>query len=326
VTPFIVAEMSASHLGSLDRAMAIVKAAHAAGADAVKLQTWSEMSVCATPLASGPWAGRTLPELYERCRTPWEWHAPIFERCRELGMVGFSTPFDEPSVDFLESLGVPVYKIASFEITHRALIRRAAATGKPLVLSTGMATAEEIEEAVSEATTAGAGGITLLKCVSSYPAPAEGFNVITMAHMAEAFGCHAGLSDHTRGSTVAVAATALGAVMIEKHISLDRDGPDGDFACTPHEFAAYVREIRTAGAAIGGVMYGPADVEADSLHLRRSLWITRDVAVGEPLTRDNVAVLRPVGGLAPEHFEAMLGERVTRACARGTPLTLEVIR
>lgn len=323
--PYIVAEMSASHLGSLKRAMAIVEAAADAGADSVKLQTWSRMTVSDAIIEAGPWAGRSLSQLYDECRTPWEWHAPLFERCRQLGLGAFSTPFDQESVDFLETLNCPVYKIASFEITHLPLIRYIASKGKPMILSTGMATGEEIEEALREATVHGAGGVTLLKCVSAYPAPTADFNLMTMAHMVERFDCQAGLSDHTRGSTVAVAATALGATVIEKHLSLDREGPDGGFACTPEEFAAFVRDVRTAAAAIGGVVYEPLPAEADSIQFRRSLWVTKDVAAGEEFTPENVGILRPQGGMPPDHYEAVLGELAARPLFRGTPLTSDCI-
>lgn len=323
--PYIVAEMGASHCGSLARALKIIDAAKEAGADAIKLQTWSEMTVCAEPIKSGPWAGRTLVDLYRDCRLPWDWHATIFEHARSLDLGCFSTPFDDESVAFLETLECPVYKIASFEVTHLTLIRRAAATGKPIIISTGMANEQEIENAIDAATTSGAGGITLLKCVSAYPAPVEDFNVITMAHMVERFGCQAGLSDHTRGSAVAIAATALGAAVIEKHVSIDRDGPDGGFVSTPDEFAAFVRDVRAASAAVGGVRYGPLEAEADSLQFRRSLWVTRDVKAGEEFTRENVAILRPQGGLPPDHLDAVIGTRAKRDATRGEPVTSDLV-
>lgn len=293
---------------------------------ALKLQTWDTMTVCDRRLLAGPWAGARLTELYERCRTPWDWHARIFEECRTRGMAAFSTPFDERSVDFLETLGCPVYKIASFEITYLALIRHAASTGKPLIISTGMATEDEIDAAVDAATEFGAGGITLLRCVSAYPAHASAYNVITMAHMLERFGTRVGLSDHTHGTTAAVVATALGAEVIEKHLSLDMEGPDGRFATMPAEFASLVRDVRAAAAAVGTVAYGPSIAEVPSMELRRSIWVTRDVAAGEALTEDNMAVLRPAEGLAPEHYEALLGARVTRDVPRGTPVSMGLVQ
>lgn len=325
MTPLIVAEIGAAHCGSLDRALALVDVAKECGANAVKLQTWGVMTVADHVIEAGPWAGKQLADLYAEARTPWEWHAPIFERCKALELVGFSTPFDEASVDFLETLGVPLYKIASFEITHVPLIRKAASTGKHLIISTGMASEEEIETALDAAMISGAGGITLLKCVSAYPASPEDFNLITMAHMLERFHCHVGLSDHTLGSTVAVAATALGATVIEKHLSLDSQGPDGGFAAFPEEFAAMVRDVRACATAVGGVLYGPTEAEAESLKLRRSLWITKDIAAGESLTRENMAILRPMGGMEPEHFDVMLGKAVTRDVPRGTAVSRDML-
>ena len=308
-----------------ERYLALVDAAAASGADACKLQTWAEMTVADFVIQSGPWAGRQLRELYEECRTPWEWHAPIFARCRERGLMGFSTPFDGASVDLLASLGCPIYKIASFEVTDLALVRRAAATGKPLIISTGMATEFEIGEAVEVARAECARDITLLKCVSAYPAPAEGFNLRTMVDMRR-FHCDVGLSDHTRGTAVAVAATALGAAVIEKHITLDGAGPDGGFASTVDEFAAMVSEVRTAAAALGTVVYGPTADETSSLMFRRSIWVTRDVAAGERFTAQNLAVLRPALGAAPEHFDRVIGHVATRAAKRGEPFTLDLVQ
>lgn len=300
-------------------------AAAQAGADAVKLQTWDVMTVSDHVIRDGPWASTRLADLYERARTPWEWHIPIFERCKERGIHGFSTPFDEASVDFLETLAVPCYKIASFEITHLPLIAKTASTGKPLIISTGMATIEEIEAAVDVATTNGAKGITLLKCVSAYPAAVETFNLITMCDMEVRFGCEVGLSDHTRGSAVAVAATALGAKVIEKHITLSVDqGLDDGFACLPEEFTAMVDSVRAADLCLGQPCYGPSPDEAGSLELRRSIWVTKDIEAGDPLTRDNIAILRPQGGLPPSRLPSLLGTVATRSAARGTPLTADL--
>lgn len=328
-SPFIVAEMSASHCGFFARAMALIRAAKDAGAQGVKLQTWTEdgMAVSERPLPSGPWAGRSMVDLYRDCRTPLEWHQPLFEKCRALGLLAFSAPFDVAAVQFLESIGCPVYKIASPEITHLALVRAAAATGKPLIISTGMATEEEIEEAVDAATKAGGGGVTLLKCVSAYPAPLEGFDLITMAHMAERFGCLVGLSDHTQGTTAAVAATALGATLIERHINwYDGLGPDGAFASNPDEFSTMVRAVRDCALAIGGVRYGPNESERDSVQYRRSLWVVRNVSAGEPISPENIAVLRPRGGMEPQHYEAAIAMLAARDLRRGEPLTREDVR
>jgi pseudaminic acid synthase len=323
--PFIVAELSASHCGSLQRAIKLVEAAHAAGADAVKLQTWREITVSDAVIENGPWAGRTWRALYDECRTPWEWHVPIFERCHALGMVGFSTPFDEDSVAFLERLKVPLYKVASFEITHLELVRRIAATGKPVILSTGMSTVEEIAEAVTAARAAGCAKLTLLKCVSAYPAPLEDFNLVTMADMFKRFRCSVGLSDHSQGSIAAVAAVGMGASIIEKHITLDGEGPDGGFASTPESFASFVRDVRMAEAAFGAARYGPTTSEATSLFYRRSLWLTRDVHAGEELTAENVGVMRPAAGLAPHFRDDVIGRRASRAAPRGTPVLPDLL-
>lgn len=324
--PFVVAEIGASHCGDIGLAMELIDQSYYAGADAVKLQTWSEMTVADFEIPKGPWKGRQLRDLYAECRTPWEWHKRLFERCGELGFMGFSTPFDEASVDFLESIGCPMYKIASFEITHLRLIRHAAATGKPVIISTGMATAPEIEEAVEAATTAGAAGITLLKCVSSYPAPLADFNLVAMAAMPLQFNCPAGLSDHTKGTTAAVVATAFGATMIEKHITIGGRGPDGGFASEPLELEAMVTAVRQCAEAVGEVAYGPNAAEQDSLILRRSLWVTRDLKAGDELTADSMAILRPALGAGPDQYEAFLGERVARDVPRGTPVTMEILR
>jgi pseudaminic acid synthase len=325
-SPFIVAELAASHCGSLARALELVEAAHLAGADAVKLQTWSEMTVADHVIEAGPWAGRQLRDLYDECRTPWEWHRPIFERCRALGIVGFSTPFDAESVAFLEALGVLVYKVASFEITDLPLIRRIAETDKPIILSTGMATLEEIGDAVAAARSRLSRGITLLHCVSSYPASPDAFRLGTMAHMAARFKCDAGLSDHSQGSAVATAAAALGATVIEKHITLDRAGPDGGFAATVEEFGEMVMQVRDAAAALGAPVYGPHLGEMPSLALRRGLWVIRDIAEGEQLTAENVASRRPAAPLAPAALDRVLGSTARTCLARGTALELHHLR
>ena len=295
--PFIVAEMSANHLGSLDRAMAIVEAAADAGADAIKLQTWSPDTMCIDrgyTLWHGPWAGRTLFDLYRDAWTPWEWHKPIFDYARILGLVPFSAAFDSESVDFLETLGVDRHKVASFELVDLPLIRYMASKGKPMILSTGMATQQEIQGAANACFPVWP-DITLLKCTSAYPASAADCNLDTTSTW-----MNWGLSDHTMGIGVACAAAALGATMIEKHLTLARSdgGPDAGFSMEPAEFKQLVVECRRAAAARGRVHYGPGPSE--STDLRRSLWITRDVSPGEPLRLGfNVATARPALGLSP---------------------------
>lgn len=270
VSPFIVAELSANHLGSLNRAMALVEAAAKAGADAIKLQTFtpSQMADAGTILESGPWAGHDLLDLYRQAHTPREWHKPLFDRAIELGLIPFSSVFHPDDVDFLETLGCPMYKISSFELLDLILIRYASLMGKPLIISTGMGTEEEIELAVWAA---GTRNVTLLKCTSSYPAPMEECNLLTIPAMYEIFGCDIGLSDHTLGSTVAVVATALGAVMIEKHLTLSRSdgGLDAGFSAEPEEFAAMVVACKQAAISLGEARFGPTDAEASSLPLRR---------------------------------------------------------
>ena len=298
--PFIVAEMSANHLGDLDRAMKIVEAAADAGADAIKLQTWTPGAMCISPdyrLGKGPWAGYTLKRLYEIAHTPWEWHKPIFDYARILGLVPFSAAFDRESVDFLETLGVDRHKVASFELVDLPLIRYMASKGKPMILSTGMATEKEVWEAMSCAYEVTDAPVTLLKCTSAYPADATDANLRTIELI---MGSGWGLSDHTIGVGVACAAAGLGAVMIEKHLTLARSdgGPDAGFSMEPHELKQLVVECRRAAAARGRMHFGPGPSE--STELRRSLWVTRDVAAGEPLRLGfNVATARPALGMSP---------------------------
>lgn len=332
--PFLIAEMSGNHNQSLERALAIVEAAAAAGADAVKLQTYTADTMTldihegdffiADP--GSLWQGSSLYRLYQQAYTPWEWHEPIFRRCRELGLLAFSTPFDESAVDFLESLDVPAYKIASFENTDTVLIRKAAATGKPLILSTGMATIAELDEAVRAAREAGARDIVLLKCTSTYPASPENTNLATIPHMAELFGCQTGLSDHTMGVGVAVAAVALGATVIEKHFTLSRaeGGVDAAFSMEPEEFKQLAAETERAWLALGGVRYGPTEAEKPSLKHRRSLYASRDVKAGEPFTRDNVKAIRPGMGLPTKYMDIVLGRTAKRDVKKGTPITWDL--
>jgi pseudaminic acid synthase len=321
MTPFIVAEMSANHLGSLKRALDIVEAAKESGAGAIKVQTWSPGRMVidrSYTLTHGPWAGRRLCELYEEAWLPWEWHREIFTRARKLGLVPFSAAFDWEAVDFLETLGVDRHKVASFELTDLPLIRYMASKGKPMILSTGMAAEHEIRTAI-RAVGYGHHGLTLLKCTSSYPAPPEQANLWTMFDMGENTAAKVGLSDHTLTNDAAIVATALGATMIEKHLTLSRadGGPDAGFSLEPQEFADMVQAVRRASAALGEVKYGPQPGEDTTL--RRSLWITRDIAQGEPLVfGDNVVTARPALGLAPA--TPLTGRRAARALKACAPL------
>jgi pseudaminic acid synthase len=333
--PLVIAELSGNHNGSLERALAIVDAAADAGARALKLQTYTADTMTLDIrerefFISDPaslWKGHSLHELYQKAGTPWEWHEPLFRRARERGMVAFSTPFDPTAVDFLESLDVPAYKIASFENADLPLIRKAAATGKPLVISSGMATASMLEEAVGAAREAGCRDLILLKCTSNYPASPEFSNLATIPHMRAMFGCHVGLSDHTLGIGAAVASVALGAVAIEKHITLARaeGGVDADFSLEPSELRQLVDESLRAWQAVGGVSYGPLEHERGSLVFRRSLYVVQDMQPGDVLTAENLRPIRPGCGLPPKYFEALLGKRVTRAVARGTAMSWDLI-
>ncbi|MGA8137194.1 pseudaminic acid synthase [Pseudomonas sp. MWU12-2345] len=333
--PFIIAEMSGNHNQSLEVALRIVEAAAKAGAHALKLQTYTAETMT-LDLDEGEffiqdpaslWAGSSLYALYEKAHTPWEWHAPIFARARELGMLAFSTPFDETAVDFLESLDVPAYKIASFENTDLPLIRRVAATGKPLIISTGMASVAELDESVRAARAAGCKDLVLLKCTSTYPASPENSHVRTIPHLSELFGCQVGLSDHSMGVGVAVAAVALGATVVEKHFTLDRadGGVDSSFSLEPAELASLVIETERAWQALGQVHYGVTEAERKSLVYRRSLYITRDMAAGETFSADNLRAIRPGLGLAPRHLDAVLGRTARQALKRGTPLSWSLV-
>lgn len=301
--PFIVAEMSGNHNHSLKRALEIVEAAAAAGAEAIKLQTYTADTIT-LDVDDGDffiddednlWRGRSLYDLYKEAYTPWEWHEPIFKRCRELGLIAFSTPFDETAVDFLETLDVPCYKIASFELIDLPLVRKVAATGKPMIISTGMASVAEIDETVRLARETGCKDIILLKCTSSYPASPEESNLLTIPHMQKLFNCPIGLSDHTMGIGAAVAAIALGACFIEKHFTLSRadGGVDSAFSMEPEEMRQLVIETERAWQALGQISYGPGEQESKSLKFRRSLYIAQDMAAGEVLTPENLRIVRP---------------------------------
>ena len=334
--PFVIAEVSGNHNQSLDRAVAIVDAAADAGAHAIKLQTYTADTM--TIDVDGPgfriddpaslWHGETLYQLYQKAHTPWNWHGPLFERARARGLVAFSTPFDETAVDFLESLCVPCYKIASFENTDHALIRRVAATGKPLIMSTGMATIAELDESVAVARAAGCRDLVLLKCTSAYPATAADANLATIPHMRERFGCEVGLSDHTMGVGVSVAAVALGATVIEKHFTLSRaeGGVDSAFSLEPAELRSLVAETRAAWLAHGRVSYGPqSKSEVASVQFRRSLYFVRDLAAGDVIDATAVRAIRPGHGLPPGQIDQVIGRRVAQAAARGTPVSWDII-
>jgi pseudaminic acid synthase len=327
--PLMIAEISANHGGSLERALNIIEAAKRSGADAIKLQTYTADSMTIAhdsedfKIRGGLWDGFDMYSLYQEAHTPWEWHPALFERARSLGLIAFSTPFDAAAVDFLERLDNPIYKIASFELTDIELVRKAASTGKPLIMSTGLATQAEIQEAVDAARLAGSGGIMLLHCVSSYPAPTHDANLSTLAEMSRRFGDYViGLSDHTLSPAVAVAAVALGASIIEKHFTLRRKdgGADSAFSLEPDEFAALAMACRDAHAAIGVPTFGCVESERGNLRFRRSIYVTQDVAAGEVLSPNNVRVIRPSFGLEPKFYPQVLGRRVLRDLKRGTPL------
>ncbi|WP_051689998.1 pseudaminic acid synthase [Pelobacter seleniigenes] len=333
--PFIIAEMSGNHNQSLERALKIVDAAAESGANALKLQTYTPDTMT-LDLDDGEffiedpksiWKGSSLYALYREAHTPWEWHKPIFDRCREHGMLCFSTPFDESSVDFLENLGVPCYKIASFENTDIPLIRKVASTGKPMIISTGMASIAELDETVRAAKDAGCPDLVLLKCTSTYPATPENTNLRTIAHMQELFGCEIGLSDHTMGIGVAVASVALGATVIEKHFTLCRNdgGVDASFSMEPDEMKALVFETRRAWQALGKVNYGATDKEIASQKYRRTLYVTKDIAQGEPFTNENLRAIRPGYGLPPKYIGVFIGKKARISLKKGTPLDWDMI-
>ena len=333
--PYIIAEMSGNHNQSLERALEIVEAAANTGAHALKIQTYTPdtMTIDLDEREfhiSDPnslWAGASLYKLYGEAYTPWEWHKPIFNRAREMGIIAFSTPFDETAVEFLEELDVPCYKIASFENTDLPLICRVAATGKPLIISTGMATVAEIDETVRSAREAGCKDLILLKCTSTYPATAANTNILTIPHLRELFGCEVGLSDHTMGIGVSVASVALGATVIEKHFTLNRadGGVDSAFSMEPAEMAQLVVETEGAWQAMGQVSYGPTDAEKKSLQYRRSLYVVQDLKAGDVLTKENVRAIRPGLGLPTKYLAQVLGKTGNQEVKRGTALAFDYI-
>ena len=332
--PYVVAELSANHNGSLERALASIEAAKAAGADAVKIQSYTADTITIASdrpeflIRGGLWDGRRLYDLYQEAHTPFEWHPALFAKAAELELTLFSSPFDFSAVDLLEDLGAPAYKIASFELIDLPLIRRVARTGKPVIMSTGMASLAEIEEAVAAARGAGCSELALLHCTSSYPAPASAANLRTIADLGQRFGVVAGLSDHTLGTAVAVAAVAQGATIVEKHFMLDgdEDGPDAAFSLTPAQLRQLCNDVRTAWAALGQVCYDrPAEEDGSRRH-RRSLYFVDDIREGEMITPRNLRSIRPGAGLLPRHYEALLSRRAACDIARGTPASFDLTR
>lgn len=333
--PFIIAEMSGNHNRSLERAMTIVKAAADAGAHALKLQTYTPDSLTIDHRGglfdindpNSLWVGRNLYELYQEARTPYEWHKPLFDYAKELGIIIFSTPFDAEAVDMLEDLGAPAHKIASFENNHYPLLKKVAATGKPIIMSTGVSSLENLCGAVEILRTGGCKDLALLKCTSTYPSTPENTNLRTIPHMRELFGCEVGLSDHTMGIGAAVAAVALGATVIEKHFCLSRaeGGVDSAFSLEPHELKALVVETERAWQSLGSVQYGVQPAERKSLNYKRSIYVIKDIQVGEELSIENIAIIRPGDGMEPKYFEGILGRAARTALKRGTALTWEKI-
>jgi N-acetylneuraminate synthase len=326
--PYVIAEMSANHNGSLETALHIIEEAHRAGADAVKLQTYRPDTItldCDSEdfqIKGGLWDGKTLYQLYEEAHMPWEWHQPLFKHARKSGITIFSSPFDNTAVDLLEDLNAPAYKIASFEAVDLPLIKYAASTGKPMIISTGMADAEEIQEAIDAARDGGCKELAVLHCVSGYPAPAADYNLRTIPDMIRRFGLVTGLSDHTLDNTTAITSIALGSAVIEKHFTLDRSngGPDDSFSLEPLELAALCRGARTAWEALGRIDYGRKSSEQGNVQFRRSLYFTKDAKAGETITNANVRSVRPGFGLPPKFLDQMLGRSLTRNVSRNTPV------
>ncbi|HMM19531.1 MAG TPA: pseudaminic acid synthase [Selenomonadales bacterium] len=334
--PFIIAEMSGNHNQSLERAISIVEAAAEAGADALKIQTYTADTMTldihgqedfVISDSASLWKGNHLYQLYQQAYTPWEWHKSIFERCHELGIIGFSTPFDASAVDFLETLDVPCYKIASFENIDLPLIQKVAATGKPIIMSTGMASLAELDDAVRTMREAGCSDIILLKCTSSYPATPENSNINTIPHMRDLFGCQVGLSDHTLGIGAAIASIALGSTVIEKHFTLARKdgGVDSAFSLEPEEFKWLVAEAENARLSLGRISYGLNESEMASRKYRRSIYVAQDIRAGEVFTKANIRCVRPGYGLPPKFYDIIIGRTAKTDLRKGTPLTWEYL-
>jgi len=331
VFPYVIAEMSANHNGSLDRAFQLLEAAAKAGADAVKLQTYRADTITLDCdhedfiIQGGLWDGRRLYDLYKEACTPWEWHRPLFERSDKLGLTIFSSPFDKTAVDLLEDLNAPAYKIASFEAVDLPLIKYVAATGKPMIISTGMANEEEIAEAVEAAREGGCRELAILHCVSGYPAPAADYNLRTIPAMMERFGLVTGLSDHTLNNTTAIASVALGSSIVEKHFTLDRNGggPDDSFSLEPDGLAELCHGVRTAWKALGKVDYGRKSSEMGNVKFRRSLYFVRDVAAGEIIGEEDIRSVRPGYGAAPKYLDQLIGKRMRCDAKAKTPVVLE---
>jgi len=333
-TPFIIAEMSGNHNQSLERAMSIVESAAKSGANALKLQTYTADTITLNIKKNefvidddSLWEGEALYDLYNKACTPWEWHYAIIERANDLGMLCFSSPFDESAVDFLEDLNVPAYKIASFENNHLPLIRKVASTGKPMIISTGMATIAEIYEAVTTARESGCKDLILLKCTSTYPATPKDSNILTIPHMRKMFDCEVGLSDHTMGIGASVAAIAHGATIIEKHFTIDRSdgGVDSDFSLEPNEFELLVKESERAWHSLGSVYYGGTESEKKSKVFRRSVYVSCDIKAGEVFTEKNLRVVRPGLGLKPKYYEFLLGKKSALDVKKGTAVDWSMI-
>ncbi len=332
-SPYIIAELSANHNGDINRAYQIMEEAKKAGADAIKLQTYTHETItmdCNSDefqIHGGLWDGQTLYELYKGAHMPWEWHKLLFEKAKELDITIFSSPFDFTAVDLLEELGAPAYKIASFELVDLPLIKRVAQTGKPMIISTGMAKKEEIQEAIDEARSNGCEELVVLHCVSGYPAPAEQYNLKTIADISESFDVLSGLSDHTIDNATAIAAVALGACLVEKHVTLDRKGggADDSFSLEPAELTQLCRDSKTAWQAMGRVNYERTEAEKGNVKFRRSLYVVKNINAGGIITEENVRSIRPGFGLAPKYYEDVLGKRAVKAIAKGTALTFELI-
>ncbi len=333
--PFVIAEMSGNHNQSLEKALAIVDAVADSGAHAIKLQTYTADTLTIN-VSKGEfhisdtnslWKGRNLYDLYNEAHTPWDWHQALFDRAREKGLICFSTPFDETSVDFLESLNVPLYKIASFENNHLPLLKKVAQTGKPVIISTGVSNLSDIEEAVKTLRENGCNDLILLKCTSTYPATPENTNILTIPHMEKLFNCHIGLSDHTLGIGVSIASVALGARVIEKHFTVSRaeGGVDSKFSMEPFEFKMLVEESERAFLALGEVKYGILEDEKKSLTFKRSIYIVKDVNVGDVFTKENIRIIRPGLGIAPKFYDMLIGKKSAKEIKRGTAFTFDLI-